>query len=54
MRDEENESDEGAVEDDYGFGEIGGFDEISGDIGGFDEIGKREERRCREKRTERR
>ena len=38
MRDEENESEEGAVEDDYGSGEIGSF-------------GKREERRCREKRT---
>ena len=35
MRDEENESEEGAVEDDYGSGEIS----------------KREERRCREKRT---
>ena len=41
MRDEENESEEGAVEDNYGFGEIGGFNEI----------GKRKELRCREKRT---
>ena len=41
MRDEENESEEGDVEDDYGSNEIGGFGEIS----------KREERRCREKRT---
>ena len=37
MREEENESEEGAVEDDYGFGEIGGF-------------GKREELKCKEKR----
>ena len=44
MREEENESEEGAVEDDYGSGEIGG------EIGGFGEIGKREEQRCREKR----
>ena len=48
MRDEENESEEGAVEDDYGSGEI------SGELGNFGEIGKREERRCREKRMERR
>ena len=41
MRDKENESEEGAVEDDYGSGEIGGFDEIS----------KREERRYKEKTT---
>ena len=54
MRDEENESEEGVVEDDYGSDEIGGFGEISDEIGGFGEIGKREERRCREKRTERR
>ena len=46
---EGNESEEGAVEDDYGSGEIGGFGEISGEIGSFGEIGKREERRCREK-----
>ena len=39
MREEENESEEGAMEDDYG----------SGEIGGFDEIGKREELRCRKK-----
>ena len=51
MSEEENESEEGAVEDDYGFGEIGGFGEISSWIGGFGEIGKREELRCREKRT---
>ena len=64
MRKEENESEEGAVEDDYGPGEIGGFSEISGEIGGFSEIsgeidgeigsfseiGKREEPRSREKR----
>ena len=36
MREEENESEDGVVEDDYGSGEIG----------------KREERRCREKRTD--
>ena len=46
MREEENESEEGAVEDDYGSGEIGGF----GEIGSFGEIGKREELRSREKR----
>ena len=40
MREEENESEEGAVEDDYG----------SDEIGGFGEIGKREELKCREKR----
>ena len=56
MREEENESEEGAVEDDYGPGEIGGFDEVSGEIGSFSkigsfsEIGKREEPRSREKR----
>ena len=54
MRKEENESEEGAVEDDYGSGEIGGFREIIGEIGGeigsFGEIGKREELRSREKR----
>ena len=54
MREEENESEEGAVEDDYGPGEIGGFSEISGEIdgeiGSFSEIGKREEPRSREKR----
>ena len=54
MREEENESEEGAVEDDYGSGEICGFGEISGEIGGeigsFSEIGKREELRSREKR----
>ena len=49
MRDEENESEEGAVEDDYGSGEIGGFGNINNKIGNFGEIGKREERRCREK-----
>ena len=50
MREEENESEEGAVEDDYGSGEIGGFGEISGEIGNFSEIGKREQLRSREKR----
>ena len=54
MREEENESEEGAVEDDYGSDEIGGFGEISGEIvgeiGSFSEIGKREEPRSREKR----
>ena len=60
MREEENESEEGAVEDDYGPGEIGGFGEVSGEISGeigsfskigsFSEIGKREEPRSREKR----
>ena len=50
MRDEENESEEGAVEDDYGSGEIGGFGNINNKIGNFGEIGKREELRCREKR----
>ena len=64
MREEENESEEGAVEDDYGPGEIGGFGEVSGEIGSeisgeigsfskigsFSEIGKREEPRSREKR----
>ena len=44
MREEENESEEGVVEDDYGPGEI------SGEIGIFSEIGKREEPRSREKR----
>ena len=33
MREEDNESEEGAVEDDYGSGEINGFDKISGEIG---------------------
>ena len=46
MREEENESEEGAVEDDYGFSEIGGF----GKIDSFGEIGKREELKCKEKR----
>ena len=50
MREEENESEEGAVEDDYGSDEIGGFGEIGGEIGNFGEIDKREELRCREKR----
>ena len=48
MRKEENESEEGAVEDDYGSDEIGGF----GEIGSFGEIGKRE-LRCRERERER-
>ena len=51
MREEENESEEGAIKDDYGSGEIGGFDKISNEISGFGKIGKREELRCREKRT---
>ena len=42
MREEENESEEGVVEDDYG--------KIGGKIGSFGEIGKREELRSREKR----
>ena len=46
MREEENESEEGAVEDDYGSGKIDGFSEI----GSFGEIDKREELRCRDKR----
>ena len=50
MREEENESEEGVVEDDYGSGEIGG------EIGGFDEIsseiGEREEMAGKEKRTQ--
>ena len=50
MRAEENESEEGVVEDDYGSGEIGGFGEIGGEIGSFGEIGKREELKSREKR----
>ena len=50
MREEDNESEEGAVEDDYGSGEINGFDKISGEIGSFGEIGKKEELRSREKR----
>ena len=56
MREEENESEEGVVEDDYGSGEIGGeiggFGEISSEIGNFSEIGKREETPCKEKRTQ--
>ena len=31
MREEENESEEGVVEDDYGSSKIGGFGEIGGD-----------------------
>ena len=50
MRKEENESEEGAVEDDYGSDEIGGF----GEIGSFGEISKREELRSREKRWDKR
>ena len=45
MRGEENESEEGVVEDDYGSNEIDGF----GQIGGF---GKREEMAGKEKRTQ--
>ena len=51
MREEENESEEEAMEEDYGSGEIRGFSKISGEIGGFSKIDKREELRCREKRT---
>ena len=50
MRDEENESEEGAVEDDYGSSEIGGFGEISGEIG--DEIGLAREKNSDAKRKE--
>ena len=50
MREEENESEEGAVEDDYGSGEIDGFGELSGEIGSFGEIDKKEELISREKR----
>ena len=50
MREEENESEEGAVEDNYGSREIDSFGKISGEISDFSEIGKREELRCREKR----
>ena len=54
MREEENESEEGAVDDDYGPGVFGGFSvfsgEFDGEIGSFSEIGKREEPRSREKR----
>ena len=56
MREEENESEEGVVEDDYGSGEIGGeiggFGEISSEIGNFSEIGEREEMAGKEKRTQ--
>ena len=54
MREEDNESEEGAVEDDYGSGEIDGFGEISGEISSFGEIGKKEELRSREKRWDKR
>ena len=50
MREEENESEEGAVEDNYGSREIDSFGKISGGISDFSEIGKREELRCRENR----
>ena len=54
MREEENKSEEGAVEDNFGSSEIGDFgeisDEIGGEIGNFSEIGKREELRSRGKR----
>ena len=56
VREEENESEEGIVEDDYGFGEIGGeiggFGKISGEIGNFSEIGEREEMAGKERRTQ--
>ena len=45
MREEENESEEGAAEEDYGYGEIVDF----GQIGGF---GEREEMAGKEKRTQ--
>ena len=54
MREEENESEEGAVEDNYGSGEINGSGKINSEIGSFDEIGKRKELRCREKRWDKR
>ena len=50
MRKEENESEEGAMENNYGSREIGSFGKISGEISDFSEIDKREELRCREKR----
>ena len=52
MRKEENESEEGVVEDDYGSSKISGFDEVKGEIGDFGEINEREERAGREKRTQ--
>ena len=52
MREEENESEEGVMEDDYGSGKIGSFDEVKGKIGDFGKIGEREERAGREKRTQ--
>ena len=52
MREEENESEEGVMEDDYGSGKIGSFDEVKGEIGDFGEIDEREERAGREKRTQ--
>ena len=50
MREEENESEEGVVEDDYGPGEISGEIGSFSKIGSFSEIGKREEPKSREKR----
>ena len=52
MREEENESEEGVMEDDYGSGKIGSFDEVKCEIGDFGEIDEREERAGREKRTQ--
>ena len=52
MREEENESEEGVMEDDYGSGKIGSFDEVKGEIGDFGKIDEREERAGREKRTQ--
>ena len=56
MREEENESEEGAMEDDYGSGkigsEIGGFGKIGSEIGGFGKIGEREEIAGKEKKTQ--
>ena len=46
MREEENESEEGAMEDDYGSGKIGS------EIGGFGKIGEREEIAGKEKKTQ--
>ena len=51
MRAEENESEEGVVEDDYGSDKIDNFSEINGEIGSFGEIGKRE-LRCTERERE--
>ena len=52
MREEENESEEGVMEDNYGSGKIGSFGEVKGKIGDFGKIDEREERAGREKRTQ--